>query len=606
MSFINLKGIRKTTITEIQNTFSQDHDDWMAEYEKDKSTNNLILISDPKVIKNGMKPNNDSLFDSRFNIPTDVDEKVDEYSCDCKRLIGRYNDGQICPECKTEVTIRYSIELLRRGWIDLGDYKIIVPAMYNKIRSFIGRRKLEEIIRVDNSIEPIKNDPSNPFKNLGMVEFERRFEEVLTFFKHSTTKPELYKIILERKDIVFSSKIYVMSSAHRPGFISSKSKSFNYHNINALFVKILTEYSLIKKGKRTGRKAVELIGNIQDYLMKIHDLAFLKLRGKERIVRSNVISGRLWYSSRMVIVSETEHDIDSTRMSYKGFIGMFELEIMNAMLRGYGDRTFAGMTIAECRIYLTRCKNLNIIDPKIYDICQKLIHNRKDDGLYVIINRNPSFDLGSIQCFRIADIFPNANKQILTIPHNSLVEFNGDFDGDVLNVFSPKERCVVDAFKEGFLPSKLILDRSGDYYNKKMSLVKDEYAFLKSFCDGSFKPIQPDEVKLDSIEDILNKITEPFDFRKIEFVKTVKLLRKSVNDSFFDKTNVLSFDPRFNMMSNGNGVVIDTSTVDVEFVEAVGNYDPFDTNPSNEFIYDPLNVMKNDDYVQCTDLPAVH
>lgn len=33
---------------------------------------------------------------------------------------------------------------------------------------------------------------------------------------------------------------------------------------------------------------------------------------------------------------------------------------------------------------------------------------------------------------------------------------------DTLSIFSPKERVVVYAFREGLTPSRLILDRSGD------------------------------------------------------------------------------------------------------------------------------------------------
>lgn len=544
---LNLSNVKKVKKKFIKETFRIDHADWNAMYQQDVDNGVLIEISDPKIITESLRVNKESLFNSKFNIPTEIDGKIIEYSCQCEKLIGRYNEGQICPHCNTVVEIRYSIELLRRGWINLGDYKIIVPAMYNKIRSYIGRKKLDEIINIDPStitLESLKFDSTNPFKGIGIVEFERRYVEILEFFKHTTTKPELLKILLERKDITFSNKILVMSTAHRPGYLSTKNKSFSYHDINALFVKILTDYRLIVKGRRSGRKAVEIIGNIQQYLMQIYQLAFAKLLGKKKLIRSNIISGKMWYSSRMVIVSETGNDgIDCIRMSYKAFLGLFELEIMNCMLRGYGNPNFAKMTTAECRMYLTKVKYSNKVDEDIYSIIQTLLYKRKDDGIWVIIDRNPSLNLGSMQCFKIVEVFKDARKNVLTIPHNSLSEYSGDYDGDVLNVYSPKEKCVVEAFKEGFRPSKLILDRTGGYYNSNMAPIKDEYAFLRVFFDKDFNPVDSNEVQLRKLDDILKDVKDPFNYKKIKALQQLASYRKEIaNNTFYKKENVKTFD----------------------------------------------------------------
>jgi len=536
---IDLSNVKRKKMTIDEEVFRVDHSSWEELYKEDLDSGTVIMISDSKIITNALKPNKDSLFDSKFNIPSDIDSKVVEYACECQNLIGRYNEGEICPNCNTVVEIRYSIELLRRGWIDLHDFKIIIPAMYNKIRAYIGRKKLEEMLIIDSNVfyDSTKIEPSNPYKGIGIIEFERRYVEILEFFKNSTNKPDLFDVLLERKDITFSSKIYVMSSAHRPGYISAKHREFSFHDINTSFVKILTDFNLVLKGKRVGRKAVEILGNIQTYLMDIYTLSVLKIHGKSKLIRSNVIAGRLWYSSRMVIVSETSNiGIDCVRMSYKGFLGMFELEIMNAMLRGFGNPEFAKMTTAECRMYLKTCKFANEVDESIYSIIHTLIHKRKDDGLWVIVDRNPSFDLGSLQCFRIADVFKDVNKNVLTIPHNSLIEFSGDYDGDVLNVYSPKEKCVVEAFKNGFRPSKLILDRSGGYYNTNMAPIKDEYAFLRSFFDKEYKPIDPEKVDLRTLEEITK------DVEKMDEIDRLSEALFELNRFRSEVDNPLSFD----------------------------------------------------------------
>lgn len=594
--YIDLNNVKREKMVIENDIFRLEHDDWMSEYEKDLASGNIIMINDSKIIKEGMKPNYDeSIFDSRFNIPIETDNKITEYACNCERVVGRYNEGVVCPNCNTVVELKYSIELLRRGWIDLGDYKIIVPAIYKKIKSYLTKKRLDEMIHYDpNNPLHQKIDSANPYRGIGIVEFERKYVEILNYYKNITTKPELYQILMDRKNITFSSKIYVMSSAHRPIYVSAREKSVQFHDMNKLFVKTLADLNLIKKGRRTGRKAVEIISNIQQYLMQIHDLVINKIKGKEKLIRSSIISGRLWYSSRMVIISETEiDDIDSVRMSYKGFLGMFELEIMNAMLRGYGNPEFAKMTTAECRIYLTKCKFSNKIDESIYSIIKSLIHDRKDDGVWVIINRNPSFDLGSLQTFRVADVFEDAEKNVLTIPHNSLMEFTGDFDGDVLNVYSPKEKCVIEAFKEGFRPSKLILDRSGGYYNSKMTPIKDEYSFMRTFLDKDYKPINPSKVKLKKLEDILNKVDNSFDYyNMIKALDDIKTINEEITkNNYFDCNNVFVYDPLNTEHSNGE--------FEEEFIESKTVFDPLNKN-SSKLSYDPFDIVDRNDFLACS------
>lgn len=133
---------------------------------------------------------------------------------------------------------------------------------------------------------------------------------------------------------------------------------------------------------------------------------------------------------------------------------------------------------------------------------------------------------------------------MLTIPHNSLVEFSGDYDGDVLNVYSPKEKCIIDAFKEGFKPSKLILDRSGGYYNPNMSPIKDEYVFLRSFFDKDYKPVDTDQdITLRKLDDILKDIKDPFNYKKIKALQQFVQYKKEIsNNTYFDKENKINYD----------------------------------------------------------------
>ena len=86
--------------------------------------------------------------------------------------------------------------------------------------------------------------------------------------------------------------------------------------------------------------------------------------------------------------------MDHIVLNYKQFIEIYTLQIINCMMRGIGDIKFKYMTIYELLTYLKTAKYSDKIDEAIYTICEFLIKNHKQ-GLWVVLNRNPTMDLGS-------------------------------------------------------------------------------------------------------------------------------------------------------------------------------------------------------------------
>ena len=97
-------------------------------------------------------------------------------------------------------------------------------------------------------------------------------------------------------------------------------------------------------------------------------------------------------------------------------------------------------------------------------------------------NRPPTLNIGSIQYFEVGYITPDAKDKTAQIPLSSLPSANADFDGDTLSFYSPKEKRVIEEFKRGLSPTRLIVDPTGDgYINKEFLMIKDEYTSLISF-----------------------------------------------------------------------------------------------------------------------------
>jgi len=100
------------------------------------------------------------------------------------------------------------------------------------------------------------------------------------------------------------------------------------------------------------------------------------------------------------------------------------------------------------------------------------------DGLWVLINRNPTLSLGSTQTLKIVHVIKDVKSMVLRVPASLLRPMGGDHDGDVLNTYSFKEKCVAEAFKDAFAPSSLVIDKTG------ANLLNDEFNIFKDVETG--------------------------------------------------------------------------------------------------------------------------
>jgi DNA-directed RNA polymerase beta' subunit len=232
------------------------------------------------------------------------------------------------------------------------------------------------------------------------------------------------------------------------------------------------------------KRALNVLWDIQISLNEIYVLNIRsKLSGKDKLIRGSILGNRMNFSSRMVIRSFVGpySGMGKVEISYKAFLELNILEIINALMRGYGNPSFVTMTVYEVMEYIRRCQYKNEIDDNVWDIMQLFLKKRPYNPL--LVNRPPTMDLGSIQYFDIVRIIPNAHDKTLGMPLSSLISMNADFDGDTLSAYAPKEKMIIEAFMKGLSPKRLIIDRTGgsQYYNANFGLIKDELTTLFSF-----------------------------------------------------------------------------------------------------------------------------
>ena len=465
---------------------------WEEDYKEElNSGKKLIKISDTTVInKANMKGGGESIFSPLYGglSLNDIDSPSQEYSCECGDLNGRFYEDEICTNCGTSVKMQYGVNINKKGWIDIAPYYIINPAIYEFIAKVIGRTNLQKILSYDVSVnadgkilnlisdKPVKK--SIPYQNIGMFEFRKKFVEILRCYAKIKGDLASLNLILANKNRIFSTKIAVLTSFLRPAFVSSKMKKFTFDDINSVYNTIVSLAGQINKSiNKQQYKNLSRVAEIQQKLQEFYsNIISNKLSGKKGLIRSQLMGTRLSFSSRMVIVSAVgiESKIDGVELSYKGFLGLYKLEIMNCMTRGYGKPEFKAWTIWEIQNYLEKANYSNELNDSIYYIMNLLIEKKKG-GLWVIINRNPTLDFGSIQVMKVISVSRNTKDYTMSLPLTSLKSLNADFDGDCLNVYSLKEKSIIDAFKYAYNPKSLVLDTTAgkDTFNNLMGMQKD-------------------------------------------------------------------------------------------------------------------------------------
>ena len=481
--------------------------DWEARYKREFDRGDIIDINNEVCVnKQTIQSVENSIYDKKLGDLTDTDKDVREFSCDCGNTYGHFYEGMICPDCGTPVVSKFNIDIKRVGWINLGKFFIINPNAYELICKCIGRKNLQKILSYDiqididgnmrdttfqNNTEVSKTKGSKrsqtiPYQNSGIFEFRKNFEQILSYYSELKGTQEYAQYLIDHKDEIFSTKIPVSSVYIRPTFASSKKRSVSFDKLNATYVKILSDASLLR---RTFKKEVELkrslnvLFDIQTSLQQLYaDTIKTKLSGKTKIIRSSILGNRCNFSARMVIRSMVGPymGMDKVEMSYKGFLELNYLEVINCLMRGYGNddtHNFSNQTVYEIMEYVQKAQYSNELDPVIWRVCNLILKNRPHNAVAVL--RPPSLALGSLQYFEVCRITPDAQNKTLALPLSSLTELNGDFDGDTLSVFWLKEKQVIDAYREGISPKRLLIDRAGDVaFNTSFSLIKDEITSL--------------------------------------------------------------------------------------------------------------------------------
>lgn len=316
---------------------------------KDLRSNNGFIVTEPKSIKKDLKAA-DGIYSRKFGTTLqDVNAFENRYKCKCGHLQGRVYIGIKCPVCGEPVEFvddNYNYF----GWLVLKDpYYIIHPAIYAQLRNFFGTNKIREN-RIDNIIKPVvpkdedgftisNGQPTEdePFLGIGMMDFIKRFDEVMDFYlKKYPQKKDMYDDILSDRDLIFTQSIPVYTTQLRP--YALEDSQFGYEKVNEYYTMLAKLVHVVNnddlKMFRKLKPKNQCLYDIQMYFNKLYKEQIDIMATKKGEIKQN-FGGRFNFSARCVITQEPKLEIDSVKLPYFALVELLQPTLINILKKSY-------------------------------------------------------------------------------------------------------------------------------------------------------------------------------------------------------------------------------------------------------------------------------
>jgi DNA-directed RNA polymerase beta' subunit len=437
--------------------------------------NELALVTNHEALDNDFRFTTDGVFSERIfgSMTNGVD-----HSCECGKFQGSFNLGHACDVCGTRVTFK-GLQLAREGWIDLR-YPAIHPVFFRYLRKIIGATALNDILNYKMKINvngtPVEVPMEAPFKGIGMLRFIENLDDIAQHFldkhkKKDPTKRRDWQFFKENEEIVYIDKFPIINSRLRPGNVFNG--EFQFDEINNLYNAIIRNSETL--GNFTDIEATEpniltLIYRNQMLINEVFDTILETLSNKEGFIRNSLIGSRLNLSARNVITPLSgEYRMNDCVVPYKTAMELMKPLILRKLQK-------------IKRVPIQQAQKMWFEATLTYN---KLVHAvmrdiAKNENVKILLNRNPTINVGSILLLNIADVKGDMSDVTLSISNLVLPLLGADYDGDVLNIILVVSKRFVEMFAP-FQPSNFVIDcDSGDF-------------------NGSFKPFKDIEVGLQSL-----------------------------------------------------------------------------------------------------------
>lgn len=355
-----------------------------------------IDISNPEIYVNGNKKPPDGIFSPMFGADTTVDTPI--YSCDCHELTGGANRGKLCPKCNS-VCRTIDADLRLCGYINIAPYHILTYHGYN---AFAYSKIFKDMEAVITSVKKINTK--------GKIVAD----DIPTLMELYDDYNDKYKQIIGLpRGVVFTSKIPVYSARLRP--LIRQGTKMTMFEVNKFYLSIVKARNILKTAPLIGtfRHDIEVqktLNQIQSDFLGVCNFVQERLNGKKGAFRGSLASGRVDNSSRMVITLGTDLKACEVDVPYQTMMVIYEEEIASFLSKLEGIPVSKAISIvAENQVYRNE---------KFVKIINQLL--KTGNGVWVLINRNPTISESGILYTRIRKIHDDSTDMTMHLPPDIL------------------------------------------------------------------------------------------------------------------------------------------------------------------------------------------
>jgi hypothetical protein len=360
-------------------------------------------------------------------------------SCVCGKRNTNAYIGQICPECKTEVKLDRGDDMRFRCWITIPEElpPLMHPDVYLVLAKWLGSGNLLKVL-----LDPSKDLPKefHKYKDLprGLGEISNNMDYLMDcledYFiqKKSVSKqrttPLIREFIDRNSDRLFTRSIPILNSslhtitqegAHKYTDVCSEHILTLYVDLNNIFFNLVAAMGSVKRTIISMAKVQESFNN---YTMSRNgSILTHKIAKKKGLIRNHVGGTRAFFTFRSVIIPNTvPHAYDEVWVPRQILFAAIKPMILNILIYRFG------YTLTKADEEHT--KSLLAPNPKVEEAVAILFSECPFKGFPILLNRNPTLAIGSIQTVFITKYHENHTDQTIKVSPRIRERFNFDFD----------------------------------------------------------------------------------------------------------------------------------------------------------------------------------
>ena len=248
------------------------------------------------------------------------------------------------------------------------------------------------------------------WKGLGHDGFYENFEEIILSCMTTSNKSDIETILAE-KEIAFTSKVPVYSTAFRP--VSKTSESYFYPRINRFYAQMCAVYCSLDD-MYYKEEQINALNCFQKYwLGATEHLIDNEMASKSGLVRSEIVGGTFEFSGRGVIILDQTLSAGEVDLPFPMLMTLLKYKVTHRIHVRYN------ITLEQAYLMINMNKHPEIV----HTILQEIL----DEGVWIMMLREPVNNIASNCLLKVRRF--KLNDDTISIGEPLLTGYNADFDG---------------------------------------------------------------------------------------------------------------------------------------------------------------------------------